>query len=39
MDIQEMKLRGLMSVAKGFRNQSMIMIARDKKTDNFMVIA
>ena len=39
MDIQEIKLRGLMSVAKGLRNQSMIMVGRDKKTDDFVVIA
>jgi hypothetical protein len=28
-----------MSAAKGLRNPSMIMVARDKKTDNFVVIA
>jgi hypothetical protein len=39
MDIQEMKLRGFMSAAKGLRNPSMIMVARDKKTDDFVVIA
>ncbi len=39
MDIQEMKLRGFMSAAKGLRNPSMIMVARDKKTDEFVVIA
>jgi hypothetical protein len=39
MDIQEMKLRGFMSAAKGLTNPSMIMVARDKKTDNFVVIA
>jgi len=39
MDIQEMKLRGFMSAARGLRNPSMIMVARDKKTDDFVVIA
>ncbi len=39
MEIQEMKLRGFMSAAQDLRNQSMIMIARDKKTDSFVVIA
>ena len=39
MDIQEMKLRGFMSGARGLRELSMIMVARDNKTDNFVVIA
>ena len=39
MDIQEMKLRGFMSAARGLRNPSMIMVAMDKKTDDFVVIA
>jgi len=39
MDIQEMKLRGFMSAAKGLRNPSMIMVARDSKTNDFVVIA
>jgi len=29
MDIQEMKLRGFMSAAKGLTNPSMIMVARE----------
>ncbi len=39
MDVQEMKLKGFMSAAMGLKNQSMIMVARDKKTDNYVVIA
>ena len=39
MDIQEMKLRGFMSAYKGLTKPSMIMVARDKKTDDFVVIA
>jgi hypothetical protein len=39
MDIQEIKLGGFMSVARGLRNPSMIMVGRDKKTDGFVVIA
>jgi len=41
MDIQEMKLRGFVSAARGLSKPSMVMImvARDKKTDNFVVIA
>jgi hypothetical protein len=39
MDIQDVKLRGFMSATTGLRNPSMIMVARDKNTDNFVVIA
>ena len=39
MDIQEMKLRGFLMAIRGLRYQSMIMVARDKKTDDFVVIA
>ena len=39
MDIQEMKLGGFMSAAKDLKNPSMIMVARDSKTDSFVVIA
>lgn len=39
MDIQEMKLRGFMSAARGLRKPSIITVARDNKTDNFVVMA
>jgi hypothetical protein len=39
MDIQEMKLRVFLSAARGLKKSSMIMVARDSKTDNFVIIA
>jgi hypothetical protein len=39
IEIQEMKLKGFLMAMRGLRYQSIIMVARDKKTDDSVVIA
>ena len=38
MEIQNMKLTGLVSAMKGLRNRGLIQISEDKKTGEFVVI-
>jgi hypothetical protein len=38
MEIQNMKLTGLVSAMKGLKNKGLIQISEDKKTGDFVVI-